>query len=256
MAFSIKGKNVLITGGSKGIGKAIVEVFLKEGANVVFSGRNVERGEETCKEFSSCQRKVKFIKSDVASEEDTKNLFKEAVDFLGGLDIAVLNAGYYPQTRIKDMTVKDWDKVLDINLKGVFLNTREAMNYLKDGGHIVITSSITGVRVGNPGLAHYSASKGGVNGFMKTAALELSSLGININAVEPGNIMTPGMEDVLGEKYIKDQEAIIPLGKLGTAYDIAYAALFLASDEAKYITGQSIIVDGGQTLPESAMDLH
>ena len=154
------------------------------------------------------------------------------------------------------MTSSDWDTVVDINLKGVFLNTKEAMKYLKEGGRIVITSSITGNKVGNPGLGHYGAAKGGVNGFMRTAALELSTRGITINAVEPGNIMTPGMENVLGAKYIKDQESIIPLSKLGEPEDIAYAIIFLASDEAKYITGQSIVVDGGQILPESALDLH
>ncbi len=256
MAFSVKNKNVLLTGGAKGIGRGIAEVFLKEGANLVFTGRNIERGKEAEEEFKKINSKVKFIKADVSKEEDTINLFKETVDFLGSLDIVILNAGYYPKKRICEMKVTDWDEVLDINLKGIFLNTREAMKYLKRGSHIVITSSITGNRVGNPGLGHYSASKAGVNGFMRTAALELSSLGININAVEPGNIMTPGMENVLGEKYIKDQEAIIPLGELGKSEDIAYAVLFLASDEARYITGQAIVVDGGQILPESAMDLH
>lgn len=256
MAFSMKDKNVIITGGGKGIGKSITEVFLKEGANVVFSGRNEKTGEETVKEFSKYSNKLKFIKADVASEEDTKNLFKMSNDYLGSIDIVVLNAGYFPQRRIEDMTISDWDTVVDINLKGVFLNTKEAMKYLKEGGRIVITSSITGNKVGNPGLGHYGAAKGGVNGFMRTAALELSTKGITINAVEPGNIMTPGMENVLGAKYIKDQESIIPLSKLGEPEDIAYAIIFLASDEAKYITGQSIVVDGGQILPESALDLH
>lgn len=256
MAFSMKDKNVIITGGGKGIGKSITEVFLKEGANVVFSGRNEKTGEETVKEFSKYPNKLKFIKADVASEEDTKNLFKMSNDYLGSIDIVVLNAGYFPQQRIEDMTSSDWDTVVDINLKGVFLNTKEAMKYLKEGGRIVITSSITGNKVGNPGLGHYGAAKGGVNGFMRTAALELSTKGITINAVEPGNIMTPGMENVLGAKYIKDQESIIPLSKLGEPEDIAYAIIFLASDEAKYITGQSIVVDGGQILPESALDLH
>jgi 3-oxoacyl-[acyl-carrier protein] reductase len=118
-------------------------------------------------------------------------------------------------------------------------------------GRIVVTSSITGPRVGNPGLAHYAASKAGINGFIRTAAIEFAQHGITINAVEPGNILTPGMDAQIGADYIRAQEQSIPLGRLGEPEDIAHATLFLASDEAKYITGQSIIVDDGQILPES-----
>lgn len=153
------------------------------------------------------------------------------------------------------MKIEDWDNVLDINLKGVFLNTQEAMKYLKSGGRIIITSSITGNRVGNSELPHYAAAKAGVNGFMRSVALELDPKDITINAVEPENIMTPGMKLNLGDEYIKNQEQIIPMSKLGEPRDIAYAILFFASDEAKYITGQSVIVDGGQILPESPLEM-
>ncbi len=256
MAFSVKDKKVLVTGGSKGIGAGISEVFLKEGAKVLITGRNEEDATKYIEEMKEKGFDLDFVKADAASEEDTINLYKKANEILGGLDIVILNAGYYPEHRIENMTLENWDTVLNINLKGVFLNTREAMKYLKDGGRIVITSSITGNRVGNPGLAHYSASKGGVNGFIKTAALELSTKGITINGVEPGNIMTPGMRDVLGPEYIENQEKTIPLHELGEPEDIAYTVMFLASEEAKYITGQTIIVDGGQTLPESPFDLN
>ncbi|MGO1470797.1 MAG: SDR family oxidoreductase, partial [Tissierella sp.] len=141
--------------------------------------------------------------------------------------------------------------------KSIFVSTKEIMPYMEEnGGRIVITSSITGNRVGNPKLAHYSAAKAGINGFMRTAALELASMGITINAVEPGNIMTPGMKSSLGDEYIKNQESIIPLKKLGDPEDIAHTIMFLASDEASYITGQSIVVDGGQILPESALEIN
>jgi 3-oxoacyl-[acyl-carrier protein] reductase len=121
-------------------------------------------------------------------------------------------------------------------------------------GRIVVTSSITGVRTGNPGLAHYAASKAGINGFIKTAAIELAPYNITINSVEPGNILTESL-NILGTDYIKAQERAIPLGYLGTPEDIGYAAAYLASDEARYVTGQSIVVDGGQTLPESHYDI-
>lgn len=256
MAFDVKGKNVVITGGSKGIGAGIANVFLKEGANVVISGRNEEDGKKFVEEAEKKGYSPKFFSADVTDKKATEELYQYCVDEFGGLDIAILNAGYFPENRISEMKEEDWDTVVGINLKGVFLNTQTAMKHLKEGGRIVVTSSITGNKVGNPGLAHYSAAKGGVNGFIKTAALELASKGITINGVEPGNIMTPGMKNVLGDEYIKNQEAIIPMKALGEPDDIAYAIMFFASDEAKYITGQTIVVDGGQILPESALDLE
>lgn len=257
MAFSMKGKNIIITGGSKGIGAGITEVFAKEGANIIFTGRNEERGKKYEKELNDKGYNTEFFTADVLDYDRTSELFKYANEKLGSIDIVLLNAGIFPEVNIEDMTLEQWDQVVDINLKGNFVATREAIPYMKEnGGRIVITSSITGNRVGNPKMAHYSAAKAGVNGFMRTAALELAPYNITVNAVEPGNIMTPGMEDSLGEEYIKNQEAVIPSGKLGKPEDIAYAIMFLASDEASYITGQSITVDGGQILPESALETN
>lgn len=255
MAFTMKEKRVLITGGVKGIGAGITEIFCQEGAKVIFTGRNEDDGKAFEAEMAKKGFDPKFLKADVSSEEDTIELYKKTVEVLGGLDIVVLNAGYFPESTTKDMTVEKWDTVLNINLKGVFLNTREAMKYLEEGGRIVITSSITGNRVGNSELPHYAAAKAGVNGFMRSVALELAPRKITINAVEPGNIMTPGMRANLGPEYIKNQEAIIPMSTLGEPKDIAYAIMFFASEEAKYITGQSIIVDGGQILPESPLEM-
>lgn len=258
MAFSMKDKNVIITGGSKGIGLGITTSFAREGANLIFTGRDLASGEGLAKDLQHQGLNVEFFQADVLDFNKTKELFKYAKEKLGSIDILVLNAGIYPETRIEDMEVEQWDMVHDVNLKSIFVSTKEVLPYMKDNDHgrIVIVSSITGNRVGNPGLAHYSASKGGVNGFVKTAALELAKYKITVNTVEPGNIMTPGMKNVLGEEYIKNQEATIPSGKLGTPEDIAYAIMFLASDEASYITGQTIIVDGGQILPESALDIN
>lgn len=251
----MKDKVVIITGGAKGIGAGIVEVFCQEGAKVIFTGRNEENGKKFEDELKGKGYEVSFFKADVTSLEDTERLYRESFEKYGKLDIVALNAGYYPESTVENMKIEEWDNVIDINLKGVFLNTKEAMKYLGQGGRIVITSSITGNRVGNSELPHYAAAKAGVNGFMRSVALELAPKNITINAVEPGNIMTPGMEANLGAEYIQNQERVIPMGKLGLPEDIAYAILFFASEEAKYITGQSIIVDGGQILPESPLEM-
>jgi 3-oxoacyl-[acyl-carrier protein] reductase len=153
---------------------------------------------------------------------------------------------------MEDMDPAEWDLVMGTNLKGNFLSVKACLPWLKTSGEgrVVLTSSITGPETGFPGWAHYGASKSGQLGFMKTACIELAKYGITVNAVLPGNIITEGLED-LGEDYLKTMATSIPLKKLGRVEDIGNAALFLASKEANYITGQTIIVDGGQILPES-----
>ena len=170
----------------------------------------------------------------------------------GGIDVLCANAGVYPQTNIDEMTRPEWDLVLGTNLKGNFLSVKACLGELKksDQGRVILTSSITGPVTGFPGWSHYGASKSGQLGFMRTACIELAKHGITMNAVLPGNIITEGLEG-LGEDYLATMAASIPLKKLGVVEDIGFAALFLASREANYITGQTIIVDGGQILPES-----
>jgi 3-oxoacyl-[acyl-carrier protein] reductase len=170
----------------------------------------------------------------------------------GKLDILVQNAGIYPWTLIEDTEPEEWDRVMAVNLRGTFLAARAALPPMKQRkyGRMVFTSSITGPRVTSPGHGHYSASKAGINGFIKSAALEFSNYGITVNGVEPGNILTEGMKMHRSLGFIQSMEDAVPLGRLGTPRDIANAVLFLASDEASYITGTTIVVDGGQTLPE------
>jgi 3-oxoacyl-[acyl-carrier protein] reductase len=146
----------------------------------------------------------------------------------------------------------EWDHVLGVNLRGTFLAARAALAPMRQAGYgrMVFTSSITGPRVTMPGHGHYSASKAGINGFIKAAALEFAGYGITVNGVEPGNILTQAIRERRGASYIKAMEDSIPLGRLGTPEDVATAVLFLASEEAGYITGTTIVVDGGQTLPE------
>ncbi|HHV26920.1 MAG TPA: 3-oxoacyl-ACP reductase FabG [Tissierellia bacterium] len=258
MTKRMEDKVVIVTGGAKGIGRGISNVFAKEGGKVLVVVRSEDTAKKVVEEIESKGGEASYFIGDVSNEEDMNKMAQTCIDRYGKIDVLCHNAGIFPEKRLEDMTIEDWDLVNNINLKGTFLTVKACLPYMKEEnyGKMVITSSITGNKVGNPGLTHYAASKGGVNGFIKSAAIELAKYNITVNGVEPGNIMTEGMGAQLGAEYIKAQEASIPMGKLGEPEDIAYAALFLASDEAKYITGQTITVDGGQILPESKFDIN
>ena len=245
-------KSVIVTGGSKGLGRGIAKVFAREVAKVLVVARQPEAGEQTAKEIVDAGGVASFVQADVSKPDDVETMAKAAVDRHGGIDILCSNAGIFPSVRLEDMTEEDWDTVNSVNLKGTFLTVKACLPELKksDGGRILLTSSITGPITGYPGWAHYGATKAGMLGFMRTAAIEFAKYNITINAVMPGNIMTEGLDDV-GDDYLRLMEKSIPLGRLGDPEDVAYAMLFLASGEASYITGQTLIVDGGQTLPES-----
>ena len=175
----------------------------------------------------------------------------------GGIDVLCANAGIFPPNKLEDMSSDEWDLVVDTNLKGTFHSVKAAIPYLKTSGQgrIVITSSITGPVTGYPGWTHYGATKAGQLGFMRTACIELAKYGITVNAVMPGNIVTEGLAG-MGEEYQRSMAASVPLKRLGTVEDIGHAALYFASKEAGYVTGQTIIVDGGQILPESLEALN
>jgi 3-oxoacyl-[acyl-carrier protein] reductase len=195
---------------------------------------------------------VSAFAADVTKLPQLEAAAKAAVDRHGGLDVLCANAGVFPPAKLEDMTPEQWDDVMATNLKGTFLSVKACVPYLKKSGQgrIVLTSSITGPVTGYPGWTHYGATKAGQLGFMRTACIELAKYGITVNAVLPGNIITEGLAD-LGEDYQRSMAASVPLKRLGTVEDIGHAALFLATKEAAYITGQTIIVDGGQILPES-----
>jgi len=252
MLTSIKGRSVIVTGGSKGIGKGIARVFAAQGAKVMIVARHIDGAEATAAEFNAAGATACAFAADVAKASDVEAMAQAVVERHGGLDILCANAGIFPAAKIEDMTEAQWDEVVDTNLKGTFLSIKACVPLLKksDQGRIVITSSITGPITGFPGWTHYAASKSGQLGFMRTAAIELAKYAITVNAVMPGNIKTEGL-DGLGADYLATMAASIPLKKLGAVEDIGNAALFFASREAAYITGQSIVVDGGQTLPES-----
>jgi 3-oxoacyl-[acyl-carrier protein] reductase len=249
MMARLAGKVALVIGAARGIGEGIAQRFVEEGAKVVIADTEVEAGRETAMRLNGL-----FVETDISRLDHAERAVKTAVDGFGGLDILVQNAGIYPWTLIENISPDEWDKVMAVNLRGTFLAARAALPHMKAkrSGRMIFTSSITGPRVTSPGHGHYSASKAGINGFIKAAALEFSNYGINVNGIEPGNILTSGMQMHRSEAFIKSMEAAVPLGRLGSPRDIANCALFLASDESSYITGTTIIVDGGQTLPEGA----
>ena len=252
MSASLKGKSVIVTGGSKGIGKGIARVFAGHDAKVLIVARQVKDAEAAAAELSKGGAPVSALAADVTKLSDMEGTAKAAVDRHGGLDVLCANAGIFPQAKIEEMSPESWDEVMSTNLKGTFLAIKACVPHLKKSsqGRIIITSSITGPVTGYPGWSHYGATKAGQLGFMRTACIELAKYGITVNAVMPGNIMTEGLQG-LGEEYLKTMAASIPLKRLGSVEDIGHAAAFLASREAAYVTGQTIIVDGGQILPES-----
>lgn len=245
--FDLTGKIAVVSGGAKGIGKGIVCALKKAGATIVVADIDDIGGNAIAKELA-----VDFIPLDVTSQKMCNAVIDQVKDKYGRLDILCSNTGIFPQCNIKDMTEQDWDKMQTVNVKGMFFLVQAALRVMEPQrkGRIVITSSITGPITGFPGWSHYGASKAAQLGFMRSAALEYARFGITINAVMPGNILTEGLKDQ-GETYLNQMKAAIPTHTLGEPEDIGYAASFLASDEAKYITGQTIIIDGGQILPES-----
>jgi 3-oxoacyl-[acyl-carrier protein] reductase len=249
MSASLKGRSVLVTGASKGIGKGMSRIFANAGAKVAILARHGDQAAAAAKEIG---HGAFGVAGNVTSLASLEVAMRTVVAKNGGLDVLCANAGIFPPAKLEEMTVEQWDEVIDTNLRGTFLSVKAAVPYLKksDQGRIVITSSITGPVTGFPGWTHYGATKAGQLGFMRTACIELAKYGITVNAVMPGNIVTEGLIS-MGEDYQKTMAASIPLRRLGTIEDIGYAALYFASREAGYVTGQTIIVDGGQILPES-----
>ncbi|TQR84953.1 3-oxoacyl-ACP reductase FabG [Mycobacterium hodleri] len=249
---SLQGRTAIVTGGSRGIGRGIAETFAAAGVNVVITGRSQVDVDAAVTALADAPGKVSGVAADVTSPDDCKKVVAAAVERHGGLDIVCANAGIFPSARLEDMTPEDLEEVLGVNFKGTVYIIQAALSALADSGHgrIVVTSSITGPFTGYPGWSHYGASKAAQLGFIRTAAMELAPKNITVNAVLPGNIMTEGLVE-MGQDYMDQMTASVPAGRLGTVADIGNAALFFATEEAGYVTGQSLVVDGGQILPES-----
>src|SRR3954452_14805910 len=254
MLTSIAGRSVVVTGASKGIGKGIARVFACQGAKVLIVARTRADAKATAAELG---HGASGFAADVTQPADMAAMAAAAVQRHGGIEILCANAGIFPMAKLADMTPDDWDQVMGTNLKGMFLAVQACLPALQRSGRgrIVVTSSITGPITGLPGWSHYGASKAGQLGFVRTAAIELARYRVTINAVLPGNVMTEGLVG-LGQDYLDAMTASVPLRRLGSVEDIGNAALFFASDEAAYITGQTLVVDGGQILPESLTALE
>lgn len=251
MTGRLSNRVAVVIGAAQGIGTAIAERFAEEGAFTIIGDMNAEKGQALADRLGA--RRACFFEAEISREEDVAALFDFAVRKAGRVDILAQNAGIYPLSMIEDATREHWERVFAVNMTGTFMAARACIPLMKAQkyGRLVFTSSITGTRVVNPGHSAYAATKAGINGFIKAAAVELACHGITVNGVEPGNILTDGLTAGRTVEYIHAMEESIPMGRLGTPRDVANAALFLASDEASYITGTTIVVDGGQVLPES-----
>lgn len=244
----LKDKVALVTGGGRGIGKAIALCFAKAGADIAVADVNIEEAENTAREIESTGRKALALAVDVTDYAKVEEGLNKILDKFAKVDILVNNAGITKDNLLLRMSQQEWDVVLNVNLKGTFNCIKAVCKPMikQRDGKIINIASIIGI-IGNPGQANYSASKAGIIALTKTAAKELSSRNINVNAVAPGFIQTE-MTARLPEDLKEKMKQAIPLSRFGSPEDIANVCLFLASSDASYITGQTIVVDGGMVM--------
>lgn len=248
----LDGKVALITGGTEGIGFATAQLFLREGASVMISGRNQEKGGRALKKLRPLG-KVAFVRGDVSVERDAKRMVDSTVSKYGRIDILFNNAGVYIEKLAEATSEKEWDLVIDTNLKGTFLVSKHAVPYMRrqGGGRIINNSSDAGI-IGNRSCPAYCASKGGVTIMTKAMALDYAKDGIRVNCVNPGNVATPMLDREVRKakdpsEYLRQCCENQPMGRIGRPEEVAQAVLFLASDEASFVTGAAVSVDGGIT---------
>lgn len=248
----LAGKVALITGGSEGMGLATAELFLKEGAKVVISGRSKDKGAKAVKRLAKLGE-VHFVQGDVSEAEDAERMVDETVERFGRIDILFNNAGIYIEKLAEDTTVEELDRVIDVNLKGTFLVSKYAVSHMKrQGGGVIVNNSSDAGIIGNRSCPAYCASKGGVTVMTKAMALDYARHNIRVNCVNPAIIDTPMLgREVRASKdpkaYLKSSMETQPIGRVGRPEEVAQAVLFLASDESSFVTGASLCVDGGTT---------
>lgn len=247
------GRTVVVTGGASGIGRSIALTFAAHGAQVVIADLNGDGAAAVGAEIRSAGGSATAICCDLGDPAAPGEIIRAAAEAHGCIDVVVHNAAYFPLTPFAEITPALLAKTFAINVGAAFGLLQAALPHFPagGGGRMLVTSSVTGPRVAYPGLAHYAASKSGVNGFIRAAALEVAAQGVTVNGVEPGMIRTPAQDNLGGNEVTAALCRGIPLGRLGEPADIASAMLFLASPGASYVTGQTIIVDGGALLPEA-----
>ncbi|ADN50998.1 SDR family NAD(P)-dependent oxidoreductase [Vulcanisaeta distributa] len=245
----LKNKVAIVTGAGQGIGRSIALRLARDGAIVVVTDITGKEN-ETLNEVKNLGGQGMALKLDVTDPRMAEDVAKRVYDAYGRIDILVNNAGIYPFKPFLEMTFDDWYRVINVNLNGTFNVTKAVVPYMvkQKYGRIINIASVAGNAMGFAGLTHYSASKAGIVGFTRALALELARYGITVNAIAPGAVKTPGAMQPGSEEQIKMMEQIIPVGRLAEPEDIASVVAFLASDEASYITGALIIVDGGWTI--------
>ena len=252
----LSGKSAVITGGAMGLGYAISRRLGRAGAQVLISDKNLKAVENSARRLTEDGCEIIAMQADVSEEGDVGRIFQYALENLNGVDILVNNAGIYPKSGIIDLDTKEWDHVLNVNLRGTFLCCREAARQMvaqKRGGAIINISSIDALHPSQAGLAHYDSSKAGVDGMTRNLALELAPHDIRVVTVNPGAILTDGVKKSASltldlKDFYEAFEAKIPMGRMGRPDDVARLVLFLASGANTYITGASIIIDGGVLL--------
>jgi 3-oxoacyl-[acyl-carrier protein] reductase len=242
-------KVAFITGGGSWIGKEIAKVFSHEGATIFIIGRDEKKLIQTAKEIEEMGGTVSYAVADISNENSIQSAVADVLSTYGKIDILVQNAGIYPSTMLETMTLQNWQQVIDINLTGTFIVLKSVAEIIKKqkNGRVIFISSIAGDEVGYPGYAHYTASKSGMNGLMRTAALELAKYHITVNSIDPGNILNQEVFPV-SKADMDEMIKAIPIGRAGQPIDVANLALFLASDKSEFITGQNIVIDGGETI--------
>lgn len=252
-AVDFPGRSVIVTGGASGIGRLIALSFAAHGARVLIADLQGDGAAAVAAEIRAGGGAATALCCDLGDASAPAEIVAAAVAAHGGVDIVVHNAAFFPLTPFAAITPALLAKTFAINVGAAFGLLQAALPYFKaaGGGRMLVTSSVTGPRVAYPGLAHYAASKSGVNGFIRAAALEVAAHGVTVNGVEPGMIRTPAQDNLGGSELAATLGQGIPLGRLGEPEDIAAAMLFLASPGASYITGQTIVVDGGALLPEA-----